>query len=158
MKKLGMLFMSLFLVACSRIEGESIVSCVDDATTVMRIEGYDDEILRWTVSTTSSRDEFEQEVLQGVPLSQMEIIHLFARYNQRNSDGILFQIAELNNAYIVMEVVYDYTLIPIETLNSMWHVEDFENDVTLSAAIAGLEEQGLICQVAELNGEAHAEG
>jgi len=154
MKKLYALLFLLFLVACDRMSGESYTRCTninrglagdDVGQTVIMIQGYDEDISLWTVNTTLTRSEFDQEFLHGRYLSDAEIHELFEMYNQSEIEGITFHIADLNNHSVVIAKVYDYSIISVADLSRIWNVDDFEDTVTLSSAIAGLEYQGAEC-------------
>jgi len=115
--------------------------------TVVTVQGYDEAILFWTVETTLTRAEFDERELQDQFLSDDEIHELFELYNQGEAYGITFHIAELNNASVVIAKVYDYSVISVAELNRIWGVDDFEDSVTLSSAITGLEDRGAVCEV-----------
>jgi len=152
MKKLSVLFALLFLVACSGIEGESVTRCEDGAVVTI-IEGYDDAIVRWSVRTTRERAEFDQEFAPDDHLSEDDFIELFAYYNDEGIQGISVGIIELNSEYVVIEVVYDYTVISNTHLSRMWGVDDFEDSITLSMAIAGFEENDIVCEMVNMDDE-----
>lgn len=147
MKKLAILSLLLFLLACNSIEGESSVSCHDGAT-LIRIEGYHDEIVHWTVQTTLTRAEFDETFSQGMYLTDHEIIDLFVQY--QSVVGITAQVIELESDDLVIEINYDYTVIPVAELSRIWGVEDFEDSITLSLAIIGLEEAGMVCEISSI--------
>jgi len=158
MKKLYIvLLLSLFfLVACDRMSGDSYISCSNInpglagsgvGASVVTIKGYDEEIILWRLETTLTRAEFDQAFLDGMYLSDAEIHELFAIYNQSEVVGITFQVAELNHQSVVIAKIYDYEVMAATDLNRIWSVEDFEDSVTLSSAIAGLEDQGAVCEV-----------
>lgn len=158
MKKLCALLFLLFLAACSGMDGESHTTCTNITVglaganvgeTIVTVQGYDEDILLWTVNTTLTRTEFDQEFLHGMYLSDDEIHELFAIYNQSEVEGITFHIADLNNNYVAIEKVYNYSVISTTDLNRIWGVDDFEDTVTLSSAIAGLEGQGAVCDTAQ---------
>jgi len=144
MKKLAILFVVLFLVACNGTEGESITKCVDGAIETI-IEGYNDEIVRWIVRRTITRAEFDEEFSQDMYLTDDEIVDLFAQYS--SIEGISAQVIELSSNELVVEIIYDYTVIPVAELSRMWGVDDFEDSITLSLAITGLEEENIVCEV-----------
>ena len=154
MKKLSILVLLLFLTACSKMSGSTLTSCaiiegglIDSGVgaSIVEIEGFDESIITWTVSTTLTRAEFDAEFLDGIYLSDEEIHDLFARYNPHVITGVMVYISELNEDYITIRQVYNYGGISNEELNLLWNVEDFDKDVTLSRAIAGLTESGATC-------------
>jgi len=158
MKIFYTLSLLLFLVACSRMSGESYISCTEITEglagnnigqTVITVQGYDEEILIWTVNTTMTRTEFEQEFFQDIYLSDEEIHELFEIYNQEEIYGITSYISELTNNHVVITMIYDYSIISDVDLNHIWGVDDFEGTVTLSTAIAGLEDQGAFCEITQ---------
>ncbi|MCL1990083.1 MAG: hypothetical protein FWG67_04250 [Defluviitaleaceae bacterium] len=162
MKKLCMLLVLLFLIACQTVEvervdtfivGASTIRCIGDAHEMITIEGYDERILSWTVSMTSSRAEFDQAFLQDVAVSDEEIMQLFSPEDQPDIAGVNFEIAVLNADYVVIELIYDYTVIPVEELNRMWDVEDFENTVTLSSVVSNLAADEMACQLVEVEAD-----
>ena len=165
MKKLCSLLFLLFLVACGlRISGGSYTRCteitgglagVDIGQTVITVQGYDEDILLWTVTTTLTREEFDQEFLHGIYLSDDEIHELFEAYTESEDEGITFYINALNNDYVIISMVYDYAVIA--DLDRIWNVDDFESTVTLSSAIAGLEDHGAICETTEQEAETEEE-
>ena len=167
MKKLWILLFLLFLTACSLgMSGGSYTRCaevtsglagVDVGQTVIMIQGYDEDILLWTVSTTLTRDEFDEEFLQGMYLSDDEIHELFEAYTQSEVEGITFYISDLSNDFVVITQVYDYSIISTADLNRIWGVGNFEETVTLSAAIAGLEDTGAVCETTEPEVDPEAE-
>lgn len=145
-----------FLVACDRMSGKSYINCSNInpglagdgvGESVITIQGYDETIVLWTLETTLTRDEFEQAFLDGIYLSDAEIYELFAIYNQSEAPGITFHVVDLNHQFIVIAKVYDYEVMVATDLNRIWSVEDFEDSVTLSSAIAGLEYQGADCEI-----------
>jgi len=156
MKKLYALLFLLFLVACDGMSGESHITCNNVAgslagphvgETVVRVQGYDEDILSWRIETTLTRAEFDHEFLHGMYLSNDEIHELFEMYNRSEVAGITFYISELSNNYVVIAKIYDYSAISIPDLNRIWGIDDFEDAVTLSSAIAGLEDQGAVCRM-----------
>lgn len=158
MKIFYTLSLLLFLVACNRMSGESYISCTEITEgltgnnigqTVITVQGYDEEILIWTVNTTMTRTEFEQEFFQDIHLSDEEIHELFEIYNQEEIYGITSYISELTNNHVVITMIYDYSTISDVDLNHIWGVDDFEGTVTLSTAIAGLEDQGAFCEITQ---------
>lgn len=166
MKKIGAVLCLLFLVACDRMSGESYTSCtgiadglagVNVGTTEVTVQGYDEEILVWTVYTTLTREELNEEFLNDRYLSDDEIHEWFEMYSETEIDGINFHVSELTNEYIVIAKVYDYSLISTTYLNNVWNVENFEDAVTLSSAIAGLRDQGATCEIIEIVAEIEEE-
>ena len=162
MKKLVTLLVLLFLTACGEqpVEpiGEIYMRCTpptgvlaNSGETVISVRGYNDEISLWTVRMTLPRDEFDQEFLQDIDLSDDEVHELFATYNQSEIEGITFQLAELNNDYVVLAMIYDYSTIASDHLNQIWGVGSFEDVVTFSSVIAGLEELGAVCAIMEID-------
>lgn len=155
--KLGILVILLFLTGCSRMTGPTLTSCegiqaglvsYGVGETVIIIEGYDEEILTWTVSTTLTRVEFDAEFLHGIYLSDEEIYDLFVRYNPLTITGVVVSV-ETSENHITIHHIYHYHGISDEDLNQLWGVDDFTNDITLSSAIEGLEEQGAVCNPIE---------
>jgi len=158
MLKLSVLVLLLFLTACSRMSGSTLTSCaVEDGglvrsgvgESIIEIEGFDETIITWTVSTTLTRAEFNAEFLDGNYLSVEEIHDLFARYNPYIITGVIVYIAELNEDYITIRRVYNYGGISNEELSRLWSVEDFAEEVTLSGAIGGLTENGAVCTIVD---------
>jgi len=137
------------------MSGESLTNCTDIAAslvagnigeTIIEVHGYEEEILLWTVSTTLTRDEFDEAFLHGTYLSDDEIHELFEYYSQREMEGVTFYIAELTSEHVVIAKVYDYSAIDVDELSRIWGVDNFENTVTLSSAIASLEDQDAVCE------------
>jgi len=163
MKKLRSLLFLLILVACGNSRsGGSYTTCdnvlvglvADDVgETVITVEGYDDEVLLWTISTTLTRAEFNEAFLQGTYLSNDEIHELFEYYSEREMEGISLYIAELTNEHVVIAKSYDYIVIDNDELSRIWGVDNFENTVTLSAAIASLEDQDAMCETVAIEDE-----
>lgn len=167
MKKFCAGLVLLFLVACDRMTGESYTRCVEVAeglvgsdigTTMITVQGYDEEILLWTVHTTLTREAFEQEFQQGLYLSDDEIHELFEGYSQQEVEGITFYVTDLTHDDVVIAKVYDYSVISTTYLNRIWDVDNFEDAVTVSSAISGLEDQGAICEIVEIEAETEEEG
>jgi len=152
MKKLSVILLLLFLIACTnQVNGERQTNCTlpaevlnDTNETMISIESDADDILVWTTYTTLTRAEFDYKFLQDIQLSDAEIYELFT-YNQSDSEGIAFQLARLNEDYVIVAIVYDYLVIASERLNEMWNVDDFEYLVTLSSVLARLEDIGAVC-------------
>ena len=166
MKKLGAMLFLLFLVACGGMSGESYTRCVgvadglagiDVGTTVVTVQGYDEEILLWTVHTTLTREELDQEFLQGRYLSDDEIHEWFEMYSQDEVEGVTFYVVELTHEHIVIARVDDYSVISASNLNRIWDVENFEDAITLSAAISGLEDRDATCELVEIEVETEEE-
>ena len=162
MKKLCALLLLLFLAACDSRSGGSYTRCVnvsaglvagDAKETVVTVEGYDEDILLWAVFTTLTRDEFDEAFLQGMYLSDNEIHELFEGYSEQEMEGITIHIYELTSEYVTIAKVYDYTIFDAYELNRIWGVDNFENTVTLSSAIASLEDQNAVCETIELEEE-----
>ena len=154
MKKLCALLLLLFLVACGSRSGQSYIRCThvpvglvagNVGETVITVQGYDEEILLWAISTTLTRDEFDEAFLQGTYLSDDEIHELFEYYATREMEGVTLYVAELTNEYVTIAKVYDYEIIDVDVLSRIWNVDNFENTVTLSSAIASLEDQNAEC-------------
>jgi len=159
MKKLSVLVLLLFLTACSRMSGPTLTSCVDLAgglvrpgvgESILEIEGFDETIITWTVSTTMTRAEFNDEFLGDIYLSDEEIHDLFAHYNLHTITGVIIYISELTSDYVTIRRVYNYGGISEDDLNRLWSVEDFNEDVNLSSAIEGLIENGATCTTVEV--------
>lgn len=151
-KKLFVIPVVLFLAACSsRMSGHTTTTCtnaspmINSGDTVIVIEGFDEEIVTWTVRTTLTREQFKEHVLEGNDLTDDEIADMFRYLNTLETDGIQLTLASLSDNEAVIEYVYDYTIISSEELNTKWNVEDFEREVTLRAAIRGLEERDAVC-------------
>lgn len=135
----------LLLTACNEISGETISVCTDGQIQIS-IEGEDETIKVWRTHITMLRSEFEERFSQDVYLHDDEIIALFeAYYTQREIDGIFYEVTEINRDYLVIERVYDYTIISPQHLNQLWDVDDFFETVTLSGTLARLEEEGKGC-------------
>lgn len=152
-KSCSLLFL-LFLVACSSMSGESYTECINVSAslvagnageTVVMVRGSDEEILLWTINTTLSRDEFDEAFLQGTYLSNDEIHELFEYYSDREMEGITLHIEEMTREYVTITRTYDYTVVDVSELSRIWGVDNFENTVSLSSAIASLEDQGAQC-------------
>ena len=155
MKKLSLLFALLFLVACNGEEAsdETITTCRDGERVVI-IEGFEEEIVRFTVSITLTRSEFNADFLQGAEVNDEDIRMLFSDVNQLD-EGITFRLARLTGEYAVIEMTYDYGMIPSDELAQMWGVPNFEDAITLSAVIASLENGSMQCEIVAV---AHEEG
>ena len=160
MKKLSILVVLLFLAGCSdNMTGVTQTTCVDlemslvrpgVGETVITIDGDGEDIMFWRVATTLTRAEFDTEFLQGLYLSDDEIHDLFTQYSPSTMQGVIVYVSELNDDYITITQVFDYAGMSLEDLNNLWNVDDFESDVTLSAAIEGLEENGAYCTIIEI--------
>ena len=162
MKKLFVLLFILFLTACSQMTGSTLTSCaVADGglvrsglgESIIEIEGFDELILTWTVSTTMTRADFDTEFLGGIYLSDEEIHDLFARYNPHTISGVIVYVSELTEASVTVTRVYNYGGISNEDLSRLWGVDDFADEVTLSGAIEGLVESGAVCNTIEVEVE-----
>jgi len=139
----------LFLAACSNeMSGETTTVCrnansyaisiVDDA--VVTLEGMDENILTWTERITMSRDDYA-DYFWGVDLTDEDIQEIFDVYSIP-IDGESWHLISLNESTLEFDVVFNYEDTPLSVLNTRWNTSDFENDVTLSSAIAGLEYYG----------------
>lgn len=153
-KKSWSLLFLLSLVACNSMSGESFTECINvadslvaDASgeTVVTVRGSDEDILLWTINTTLSRDEFEEAFLQGTYLSNDEIHELFEYYSDREIEGITLHIVEMTREFVTLARTYDYSVVDTDELSRIWGVDNFENTVILSLAIASLEDQGAQC-------------
>ena len=152
MKKLFAIITILFLAACSsRMSGPTTTTCTnapqvfsaDD--TVVIIKGYDEEIRMWTEQTTLTREQLNDYVLEGMDLTDDEIVELFEYLNTLETEGFDLRLVSLSDSQAIIEYVYDYTIISSEELSDIWDVDDFEREITLSAAIRGLESQDAVC-------------
>ena len=159
MKKIYAILVLLFLLtACNRISGDSHVICTDVAqglfgietgATTIEIYGENEDILTWKVSTELPRSWFDEVFLNGIFLSDSEIRELFQEYNKSEMEGIVVYLTEINADHVIISMIYDYGVISVDDLNIIWDVENFEENVTLSFAIAGLEEGGAMCEIRE---------
>ena len=159
MKKLlmlGMLGIVLFLGACSsRMSGETTTVCTSAPSTqvsrqeivetVVTIEGMDEEILMWTERMVFDRDDYLQYFFQ-MDLTDEEIRDIFDTLEHVMGDGLSWHIISLSEDTIELEFVYNYEEMSISDLNYVWGTDNFEREVTLTGAIAGLEEEGAVCQ------------
>ena len=159
MKKLSVLIILFFLTACSGMTGPTVTNCVGVeeslvqsgvGQTVIEIQGYNEDIITWTVSTTLTRAEFDVEFLNGIYLSDEEIHDLFANYNPHTIPGVFVYVSELNADYLTITRVYNYGGMNNEDLSRLWGVDDFSDSVTLSTAIESLEERGATCIIFEV--------
>ena len=148
------------------MSGESYTECINVSDslvangageTFITVRGSDEEILLWMINTTLSRDEFEEAFLQGTYLSNDEIHELFEYYSEREAEGVSIHIEEMTREYVSIARTYDYSVVDVNELSRIWGVDNFENTVTLSAAIASLEDQGAECVTEILEIEAEAE-
>jgi len=136
------------LTSCAVVDGGLLRPGVGES--IIEIEGFDELIITWTVSTTLTRAEFDDEFLNGIYLSDEEIHDLFARYNPHTITGVIVYISELTDDTVTIARVYNYGGISNEDLSYLWNVEDFAESITLSAAIEGLVEQGAVCNTIEI--------
>lgn len=153
LKKLLAMVAVLFLTACSsRMNGETTTICTNapdagvPADVVVTIEGDDEDIRVWNERFTMTREQFNVHFLEGEHLIDDEISELFDYLNMLEADGFELRLVALSDQEVVIEYVYDYAVISSEALNELWEVDDFEGEITLSAAIRGLESQGAICR------------
>ena len=146
MKKILILLILLLLTACNQVTGEATMECIFDAQ-VITIESYGEEILLWTHQIRYTRLEFDELFMQETFASSTEIIEWFARYSQQTEAGITFEIVEINDNYVILETIYNYEEISTIYKNRIWN-DDFEENVTFSSAVAGLIEQGWVCELA----------
>lgn len=160
MKKIIALGFVLFLTACSGIEGATSTSCTDVengvagagvGTTTVVIESDYEQILQWNVHTSITRAELNSQFLNDVYMTDDEIHDLFATYSVSSMDGVQVVVSEINDDYVTLTQTYNYSLMLEEDLNFLWRVDNFSQDVTLSSAIAGLENQGATCEVMTLH-------
>ena len=142
----------LFLTGCSRaMSGPSLTTCTEalsmygDEETVVFIEGYDEEIVTWTIQSTFTRESFRMLVTDEEPLTDEEIADMVAYLNAQMDVGFELYLVTLEADEIVLSYRQDYALISDEQLAARWEVEDFEREITLSSAIRGLEAQGAVC-------------
>jgi len=138
-------------IRCTSI-AESLVAG-DVGNTVITMQGYNEDILLWTVSTTVTRDEFSEVFSKDIYLSDDEIYEILENYTQNEIEGITFHIAEITGSHIVIRQDFDYSVIDIDELNRLWDVNNFESAVSLSSAIAELENRGAECAVVEIEDE-----
>jgi len=155
MKKLGLIFGLLFLVACSGTETEAdvmtLTTCQNDQR-VITIESNEDEIVRFTINIMLSRAEFNTDFLQDADISDDDIRSVFLEFNQLE-EGITFRLARLTAEYAMIEMSYDYGRISPTELAQMWDVESFDT-ITLEAVTASLENGNMNCVVEDV---AHSE-
>jgi len=153
MKKLLIIGAVLFLAACSNeMSGETVTVCrtapshrMPIATdTVVTIEGMDEDIIVWTERITVTPSEYSQ-FFWGFELDEDEIREAFEWY-ANPVNGIGWRLISLDANTLVFDAIYYYEDIPRSFLNEIWDPYDFENDVTLSSAIRGLEAQDANCQ------------
>ena len=153
LKKLFAIAAVLFLAACSsRMSGETTTVCTDApstqisiADTVVTIEGMDENILTWTERMSLGRSDYAHYFF-GMELEDEEIQEIFDTLEQTMaSSGMSWHLISLDDDTIVVEFVYDYEEMSTNDLNEIWEVDDFEREVTLSAAIAGLEYEAATC-------------
>ena len=144
----------LFLHGCfsSQMVGESVTICTGAPSTIgnvgettVIIEGYDESIIRWTERTIFDRDEYESYFWGGYFPTDEDIRNWFEGPMNTAPDGIKWSINAITTDYIEAELIYDYTMISLETLNEIWQTENFAEEVTISSAVAGLVEDGAVC-------------
>jgi hypothetical protein len=152
MKKLVAIVVVLILVACSsKMSGQTTTICIDvprvfvEDDTIVIIEGYDEKIHLWTERTTLTREQLNDYVLEGMNLTDDEIVEMFEFLNTLEADGFELRLLSLSDREAMIEYVYDYTIISTEELSDIWDVDDFEREITLSAAVRGLEAQNAVC-------------
>ena len=152
MKKLFVMAAILFLVACSGgMSGATTTTCTDapgvftSGETVIIIEGYDEEIRLWTEQTTLTREQLKSYVLEGAHLTDDEIIDMFEFLNSLEIEGSELELVLLDEEEAIIEEISDYTIISNEALSDKWEVDDFEQEIVLSAVIRGLEGQDAVC-------------
>lgn len=153
MRKLLAFLTILFLLACSSgLSGTTTTTCTNaprvfvENDTVVIIEGYDEEIRLWTRRITLTREQFIQHMSDDDDITDEEIVEMFDFLNSLKAEGFELVLVSLTDEEVIMEYIYDYSIISDEDLNEIWDVDDFEREVTLSAAIRGLEEQEAICE------------
>jgi len=160
MKKIKMLLAIgaiLFLSACSSgISGETTTVCRnveasrwDIGTTVITIEGMDEHILTWTERTIFDRDAYNNYFWAGGEPSDEDITGWFDSSASQNLDGVTgvnWNLVALDDNMLVTELIYNYGVMSEEALNRIWETENFEREITLTFAIADLEEAGATCQ------------
>jgi len=154
MKKLSLLFAFglLFLVGCSNeMSGPSttvctnapasVVSTADDV--VVTIIGYDEDIITWTERMTMSPAAYT-DFFFGFEMSLEDISEFFTLLEEP-IEGESWHLISINEDTMVFELRFDYNDIPLATLNGIWGTTNFHNEVTLSAAIAGLNDADASC-------------
>ena len=146
----GILSLSVILVACggSRMRGDTTTVCENApstfsgniGTTVVTIEGTDEDIRTWTERTTFTRDEFN--LLTGEVFTDEEIREEINFIGDRLATGVSLSLVSLDANTVVLDYIYNYDDMSLRDLNTVWQTDDFERSVTLSSAIGGLEELG----------------
>jgi len=151
LKKLFAFGVVLFLAACGEgISGATITTCTDaslsssSVTSVsvgtVIIDGYDEEIRLWTERIEQNRHQYVASHWDGEDPGDDVIEDWFAAVGEADAElGIVWTLVSLDEDTIIHEVIYDYSLIPEAELNEAWNVDDFDDEVTLTTAIIGLE-------------------
>jgi len=160
MKKLSMFFvvgaLALLAGCASRMSGSTTTVCEDAPSTlstsasgvetVVTIEGYDEDIIIWTEHTTFDRETYERYFWRTTGLLDTDIQAWFNSSQNNSPAGMTWNLVSVGEDTVVTELIYDYTELTDATLRQMWPgVTDFEREVTLTSAIAGLESRGANC-------------
>jgi hypothetical protein len=152
LKKSFAIVVVLFLAACSsKMSGATTTTCTDASFSssyltevpfgTIIIEGYDEEINVWTERIEQSRSEYIDLYWGGVDPGDEELEEWFATVGEAAIEtGFSWTLFSLDEDAVIHGIVYDYSLIPTSELSEIWGVDDFEKEVTLTAAIAGLED------------------
>jgi len=153
MKKVLVIGVILFLAACSsRMSGETTTVCADAPASlglgeaVVTIEGMDENILVWTERTTMTRDEYNQ-LWQGIIPTEEDIRAWFdSAANDTGMQGVTWVLVSVDDETVVTDFIYNYEEMSESDLNLRWETDDFSREVTLTGAIAGLEDQDATCR------------
>ena len=148
-KKLLAVGAILFLSACSAgISGETTTVCtnVDSSrwgigSTVVTIEGMDEEIITWSERTIFDRDEYSDYFWPETEPTDEEIRNWFGSPASQNLDdvaGVNWYLRMIDDDRVITELILDYEQIPEEESDHNWD--------TLTLAISELEEAGATCQ------------
>jgi len=146
----------LLLAGCaSRMSGESTTVCEaapstlttsSGVETVVTVEGYDEGIITWTERTTFEREAYERYFWRTTGVPDEDINAWFNGPQNNTPRGITWNLISVDENTVVTEFIYDYTQLTEATLREIWPgVEDFEREVTLTMALAGLESRGASC-------------
>ena len=145
-----MLGMILFLAACSsRMRGESTTVCTNAPSTLglvgettVTIEGMDETIVTWTERTVMNRDIYNQ-LWQGVTPTDEDIREWFdGPMNNTGMQGVYWVLVSVDANTVVTDYIYYYEQISERDLRSIWATANSISEITLTSAIAGLEELG----------------
>ena len=119
-------------------------------STVITIEGMDENIVTWTERTIFNRNEYSNLFWPAEEEPTDEAIRdWFSSPESQNLNGITginWYLRMIDDDRLVTELVLNYGLIPEEELNRIWETDNFQREITLTYAINDLEEAGGICQ------------